>query len=79
MTLGQPLSQNQGYFPSPSQLFSLTYLFAKLPPLVPTPAPALISPVGFSSTCMSITFKSLLLPSLTSLDTSLNKFLDFYF
>ena len=34
--------------PRPSQLFSLI-LKAKEPPLVPTPAPALISPVGCSS------------------------------
>ena len=41
--------------PLPSQLFSLTEN-AILPPLVPMPAPALISPVGFSSTNNSIIF-----------------------
>ena len=48
-------------FPSPNQLFSLI-LNAKFPPLVPIPAPALISPVAFSSTAMSIILKSFLLP-----------------
>ena len=43
-------------FPFPNQLFSFI-LNANEPPLVPTPAPALISPVGFSSTLISIIFK----------------------
>ena len=47
---------NDNILPSPSQLFSLM-LNANVPPLVPIPAPALISPVGFSSTLISITFK----------------------
>ena len=49
--------------PWPSQLFSCM-LNAILPPLVPTPAPALISPVGFSSTSISMTFKLFALPSI---------------
>ena len=44
------------FFPSPSQLFSLI-LTAKLPPSVPIPAPALISPVGFSVTSILIIFR----------------------
>ena len=40
-------------FPVPSQLFSLIPI-AKDPPLVPIPAPAEISPVGLSSTLISI-------------------------
>ena len=39
--------------PFPNQLFSLI-LKAKDPPSVPTPAPALISPVGISSTTILI-------------------------
>ena len=39
--------------PFPSQLFSIT-LKTKLPPLVPMPAPAEISPVACSSTLISI-------------------------
>ena len=31
-------------------------LIAKVPPFVPTPAPALISPVGFSSISISLIF-----------------------
>ena len=56
-------------------MFSLT-LKEKDPPSVPTPAPALISPVGFSSTTISIIFRSLLEPSLTSCITSPKRFLD---
>ena len=51
--------------PSPNQLFSLI-LNAKLPPLVPIPAPALISPVGCSSTLIFIILRFFLLPSKTS-------------
>ena len=47
---------NPTVLPSPSQLFSLTPI-VKVPPLVPTPAPALTSPVGCSSTTISIIFK----------------------
>ena len=65
-------------FPFPSQLFSLI-LIAKAPPLVPTPAPALISPVGFSSTFMFKIFKSAELPSVTSAFTSVKIFLDLIF
>ena len=61
--------------PFPSQLFSETTK-EKLPPLVPTPAPALISPVGFSSTEISIIFWSGLDPSIILVFTSPNKFLD---
>ena len=56
---------NPTVLPSPSQLFSLTPI-VKVPPLVPTPAPALISPVGCSSTTISIIFKLFSDPSLTS-------------
>ena len=55
-------TSNSSDFPSPSQLFSFT-LKAKVPPEVPMPAPAPISPVGCSSTEMSIIFKFFLLPS----------------
>ena len=54
-------------------------LKAKVPPLVPTPAPALISPVGFSSIKISIIFKFFLDPETTSDFTDLNIFLDFNF
>ena len=47
-----------------------------LPPLVPTPAPALISPVGFSSTLISIIFKLFEDPSLISDLTEEKIFLD---
>ena len=57
-------------FPWPSQLFS-EILKEKFPPVVPIPAPALISPVDFSVTLISTTFKSLLLPSETFFLTSL--------
>ena len=53
--------QNLSFFPSPNQLFSVT-LKAKVPPSVPIPAPALISPVGFSSTFIFITFKFFSVP-----------------
>ena len=43
---------NFNLFPSPNQLFSATAI-AKDPPEVPIPAPALISPVGLSSTSIS--------------------------
>ena len=62
--------------PVPRQLFSLT-LNAIVPPDVPTPAPALISPVGFSSTIISITFKSFEEPLLILDSTDLKIFLDF--
>jgi hypothetical protein len=41
--------------PLPNQLFS-EILNANEPPFVPIPAPAEISPVGFSSTIISIIF-----------------------
>ena len=41
--------------PLPRKLFSVTPNLTA-PPLVPTPAPALISPVGFSSTLIFIIF-----------------------
>ena len=62
--------------PSPSQLFSFISK-ANVPPLVPIPAPALISPVGFSSTLISIIRKSLLEPFKTFDLTVLKIFLDF--
>ena len=43
-------------------------------PDVPTPAPAVISPVAFSSTVMFITFESNVFPSIISEFTSLKKF-----
>ena len=49
------------------------------PPFVPTPAPALNSPVGFSSTFKSIIFKSLAEPWETLEATVENKFLDLIF
>ena len=52
---------------------------AKVPPLVPIPAPALISPVGFSSTSTSITLRSSLDPGKISDLTDKNIFLDFSF
>ena len=61
-------------FPSPSQLFSLI-LIANVPPFVPTPAPALISPVGFSSISILIIFRFLSLPLTTSYFTFLKIFL----
>ena len=48
---------------------------ATVPPSVPTPAPALISPVGCSSTIMSITLRSLDEPCETFVSTVLNIFL----
>ena len=51
-------------------------LIAKVPPFVPTPAPALISPVGFSSISISIIFKLSELPSETFDLTELKMFLD---
>ena len=69
MTSTAPFNVSESIFtkvesliPSPSQLFSLM-LKENEPPLVPTPAPALISPVGFSSTLISIIFKSFDEPS----------------
>ena len=50
--------KDESLIPFPNQLFSVT-LNAKDPPEVPIPAPALISPVGFSSTVMSIILRSL--------------------
>ena len=47
-----------------------------LDPLVPVPAPAEISPVGFSSTITSITFNWSDEPSLTLVCTVLKIFLD---
>ena len=47
------------------------------PPLVPTPAPALISPVGCSFTVIFIILEFLDDPGKTSLFTSENIFLDF--
>ena len=51
--------------PLPSQLFSLI-LIAKEPPLVPMPAPALISPVGCSFTLILTTLRLSLEPSIIS-------------
>ena len=62
--------------PCPNQLFSFTSK-AKEPPCVPIPAPALISPVAFSSTIISIIFNSLSDPVETSFLTEPNKPLDF--
>ena len=62
--------------PSPSQLFSLI-LKAKEPPSVPIPAPALISPVGFSSTSIFMIFKFSADPSFTEVSTLRKMFLDF--
>ena len=56
-------------------MFSLT-LIAKVPPLVPKPAPALISPVGFSSTSIFTIFRLFSDPCTTSYLTSLKIFLD---
>ena len=64
------------FFPSPNQLFS-EIVNSKLPPLVPTPAPAAISPVGFSSILISIIFKLFAEPLDTSDFTDLKMFLDF--
>ena len=49
------------FLPLPNQLFSEIEI-PNEPPLVPTPAPALISPVGFSSILISITFKLFSVP-----------------
>ena len=46
------------------------------PPFVPTPAPALISPVGISSTFILIIFKLFCSPSVTSDSTVLKIFRD---
>ena len=54
-------------------------LIAKDPPFVPTPAPALISPVGCSATFISIIFKLLFAPLDTLEFTFLKIFLDFIF
>ena len=51
-------------FPVPSQLFSFTPN-ANVPPVVPIPAPAVTSPVGCSSTIISIFFKLFFDPSET--------------
>ena len=61
--------------PFPNQLFSLTFK-ANCPPLVPIPAPALISPVGCSSTSISMIFKFFLDPSIIFDFTSANILLD---
>ena len=53
-----------GFAQFPNQLFS-EMLKAMVPPSVPIPAPALISPVGLSSTFISIIFKLFSDPSLT--------------
>ena len=50
--------------PDPSQLFSFTPNATVLPS-DPTPAPAVISPVGFSSTVMSIILRSFSDPGFT--------------
>ena len=63
MTLRLLVSPKPTDFPCPNQLFSFI-LNAIVPPDVPTPAPALISPVGLSSTLISIIFKLFSLPSL---------------
>ena len=59
--------------PLPKKLFSLIPAPIELPE-VPTPAEAVISPVGFSSTVISIIFNSSLDPVFTSLLTLLKKF-----
>ena len=61
--------------PLPKKLFSLT---AKpiVPPSEPTPAPRLISPVGFSSTLISIILVEGLDPSFNSVLTDLKIFKD---
>ena len=58
--------------PLPRKLFSLTPKPRVLPD-VPTPAPAVISPVGFSSTLILIILASLSLLSIISDFTSLKK------
>ena len=62
----------------PNQLFSFTPN-ATAPPDVPIPAPALISPVGLSSTSISIICKLFSVPLEISYFTSLNIFLDLIF
>ena len=59
--------------PLPRKLFSLTAK-PSVPPLVPIPAPALISPVGFSSTLILTIFKPVDDPSIIADSTSLKKF-----
>ena len=59
-----------------SKIFNSLTVKAKLPPFVPTPAPALISPVGCSSTVISKTFKFGLDPSEILDVTVLKIFLD---
>ena len=61
--------------PLPKKLFSLTPNAAVVPD-VPTPAPNEISPVGFSSTLISIIFKLLVEPALTVGSTILKIFFD---
>ena len=59
-------------------MFSETPI-AKVPPFEPTPAPAVTSPVGFSSTSIFIIFKFFCVPSLISDSTELKIFLDLIF
>ena len=65
-------------FPSPIQLFSLIPK-TKVPPDVPIPAPALISPVDCSSTFILIIFKLFCSLSVMSYITFLKIPLDFKF
>ena len=69
---------NSTAFPVPIQLFSLIPK-AIAPPDVPTPAPALISPVGLSSTSISIIFKFFSSLSVILYLTSLKIFLALIF
>ena len=62
--------------PRPRKLFSFIEK-ATDPPLVPIPAPAEISPVGFSSTVILIIFLSRVSLSTTSVVTDLKTFVDF--
>jgi len=61
--------------PLPKKLFSLTPNAAVVPD-VPTPAPNEISPVGFSSTLISITLKLVVEPILIVGSTILKIFFD---
>ena len=60
--------------PFPKKLFSLRK--TKCDPPVPTPAPAIISPVGFSSTLILIILVVGVDPSITSAFTDLKIFND---
>ena len=65
MTLVSSIStKDETFTPVPNQLFSFIPNENK-PPSVPTPAPAEISPVGCSSTIISIIFRSFSDPVLT--------------